>query len=61
MVLCENEDCPVQWYHGDCVGIHDELSEEEEWYCPQCVPAQEPGEKAGAKTIGKGQKKRWAN
>ena len=57
MVLCENEDCPIQWYHGRCVNFDRELGEEEKWYCPQCAPAKEPVKKAVEKKKRKGRGK----
>ena len=34
MTACDNEQCPHQWYHYNCVGISS--PPEGEWYCPTC-------------------------
>jgi hypothetical protein len=39
MLQCENDGCPVQWYHVRCVGVSELPNEEEQWYCPLCVAA----------------------
>ncbi|KAJ4369034.1 hypothetical protein N0V83_006116 [Neocucurbitaria cava] len=39
MIQCDNDACPVQWFHGRCVGILDRregLVGEKRWYCLQC-------------------------
>ncbi|GAA5935198.1 hypothetical protein JCM10213_000675 [Rhodosporidiobolus nylandii] len=36
MIACENEDCPREWYHLDCVGL--DKAPEGEWYCDDCDP-----------------------
>ncbi|XP_046394300.1 inhibitor of growth protein 3 [Ischnura elegans] len=35
MVACDNEDCPLEWFHYPCVGITS--SPKGKWYCPQCT------------------------
>lgn len=25
MIGCENEDCPIEWFHFECVGLHPSL------------------------------------
>ncbi|XP_023218911.1 inhibitor of growth protein 3-like isoform X1 [Centruroides sculpturatus] len=37
MVACDNEDCPVEWFHYACVGITQ--PPKGKWYCPQCTSA----------------------
>lgn len=34
MVACDNEDCPYEWFHYDCVGIT--APPKGKWYCPKC-------------------------
>lgn len=35
MVGCDNPNCPVEWFHLDCVGL-DRPPTETTWLCPQC-------------------------
>ena len=34
MVCCDNDDCPFEWFHFDCVGIT--RSPAGIWLCPEC-------------------------
>jgi len=34
MVACDNESCPIEWFHYPCVGIT--ATPKGKWYCPQC-------------------------
>lgn len=34
MIGCDNENCPIKWFHLRCVGL--EKSPEGSWYCPDC-------------------------
>ncbi|XP_048587877.1 inhibitor of growth protein 3 [Nematostella vectensis] len=34
MVGCDNNDCPIEWFHYGCVGLTD--APKGKWYCPQC-------------------------
>eukprot|EP00043_Microstomoeca_roanoka_P012702 m.123251 g.123251 ORF g.123251 m.123251 type:complete len:288 (-) comp15565_c0_seq2:45-908(-) len=34
MVGCENEDCPIQWFHYGCVNLYEKPKGA--WYCYQC-------------------------
>jgi len=36
MICCENDDCPIQWYHGRCVGLMAEPKGK--WWCATCKP-----------------------
>ncbi|XP_071949651.1 inhibitor of growth protein 1-like [Antedon mediterranea] len=36
MVGCDNKDCPFEWFHFGCVGLHSKPKGK--WYCPKCVP-----------------------
>lgn len=33
-ICCDNDDCPVLWYHWECVRVNKEPSGE--WLCPTC-------------------------
>ncbi|KAM0786950.1 hypothetical protein ACM66B_002370 [Microbotryomycetes sp. NB124-2] len=39
MVGCENEDCPREWFHFECVGLTEAPSGK--WWCPDCRKARE--------------------
>lgn len=34
MIECDNEDCPVEWFHYACVGLTKQPKNG--WMCPQC-------------------------
>lgn len=36
MIACDNEECPVEWFHYGCVGIKEQPKGK--WYCPACAP-----------------------
>ena len=36
MVGCENDECPYEWFHLECVGLKKPPSESVVWYCPEC-------------------------
>ena len=36
MVGCENEDCPYEWFHLECVGLKRAPSDKDLWYCSEC-------------------------
>jgi hypothetical protein len=36
MIECDNDACPIQWYHDRCVNIHQALPEGALWYCDMC-------------------------
>lgn len=35
MILCENDQCMIQWFHFDCIGI--DVAPENDWYCQNCA------------------------
>jgi len=35
MVACDNDTCPIEWFHYGCVGITS--TPKGKWYCPQCA------------------------
>nr|AGZ94896.1 inhibitor of growth protein 3 [Ruditapes philippinarum] len=37
MVGCDNDDCPIEWFHYGCVGLSQ--APKGKWYCPQCTAA----------------------
>ncbi|XP_064604419.1 inhibitor of growth protein 3-like [Liolophura sinensis] len=37
MVGCDNDDCPIEWFHYGCVGLAQ--APKGKWYCPQCTAA----------------------
>jgi hypothetical protein len=34
MVQCDNEDCPIEWFHYECVGL---TKTPDVWHCPTCA------------------------
>lgn len=34
MIACEQDDCPIEWYHFGCVGL--KTQPKGKWICPQC-------------------------
>jgi hypothetical protein len=39
MVACDNEDCPIEWFHYECVGFKDNKIPSL-WRCPKCANKQ---------------------
>lgn len=37
MVMCDNDHCPIEWFHFTCVGITN--TPKGKWYCPDCRKA----------------------
>ncbi|RYH14169.1 hypothetical protein EON65_34015 [archaeon] len=35
MVACEADDCPLEWFHFECVGLTAEPTGR--WICPVCT------------------------
>eukprot|EP00118_Oscarella_pearsei_P007485 m.36920 g.36920 ORF g.36920 m.36920 type:complete len:155 (+) comp32307_c0_seq2:463-927(+) len=35
MIGCDNENCPIEWFHFSCVGLSSKPKGK--WYCPNCV------------------------
>ena len=35
MVGCDNDDCPYQWFHLDCLKLK-AFPKSKTWYCPEC-------------------------
>jgi hypothetical protein len=38
MVACESENCKIEWFHFECVGLKNEPTDT--WYCPDCLTNQ---------------------
>lgn len=37
MVACDNENCPREWFHLECVGLKKMPGKNDKWYCsPEC-------------------------
>ena len=36
MVACDNRNCPIEWFHGTCVGVTSAEVENRTWYCSDC-------------------------
>jgi len=34
MIGCDNAECPIEWFHFECVGLTDPVKGK--WYCPFC-------------------------
>ncbi|XP_047226950.1 inhibitor of growth protein 1 [Girardinichthys multiradiatus] len=34
MIGCDNDVCPIEWFHFSCVGLHHKPKGK--WYCPKC-------------------------
>lgn len=34
MIGCDNEQCPIEWFHFSCVGLT--YKPKGKWYCPKC-------------------------
>ncbi|XP_033647402.1 inhibitor of growth protein 3-like isoform X2 [Asterias rubens] len=43
MVGCDNNNCPIEWFHYGCVGITN--PPKGKWFCPQCTVAMKRREK----------------
>lgn len=36
MIACDNENCLIEWYHCQCVGVTPATRPKGKWYCPAC-------------------------
>jgi len=34
MIECDNDICPMEWFHFKCVGL--KKTPAEKWFCPNC-------------------------
>jgi hypothetical protein len=37
MIACDNDDCPIEWFHYECVGLKDTQKVPISWLCPKCI------------------------
>ena len=49
MICCDNEECPIQWYHYLCLGIS--CAPRGKWYCPDCRKLSKFRPKRGHKKV----------
>ena len=56
MVCCQNDNCPISWFHYECVSIPPGTNmEDQEWYCPACAEQQAASKRSkGGKESGSG-------
>ncbi|KAA1476189.1 hypothetical protein DENSPDRAFT_843092 [Dentipellis sp. KUC8613] len=40
MVACDNEECLIEWFHLQCVGLSTPPPNEKPWYCRDCLASQ---------------------
>jgi hypothetical protein len=38
MIACDNEACPTEWFHCQCVSITPATRPKGPWFCPDCRP-----------------------
>lgn len=36
MIGCDNSECPIEWFHVQCVGLDPKNKPKGKWYCPPC-------------------------
>lgn len=41
MIACDNDNCPIGWYHARCLGLT-QAPAEDQWWCPTCAPVYNP-------------------
>ncbi|KAG9271705.1 inhibitor of growth protein 1-like [Astyanax mexicanus] len=56
MICCDNDKCPIEWFHFSCVGLHHKPKGK--WYCPKC---RGENEKTMDKALGRSRKERVYN
>lgn len=56
MIACDNDKCPIEWYHYECIGIM--RAPKGKWYCSDRCLAQATGKKRRTKNKSKKTKKR---
>jgi len=42
MVACDNPDCPIEWFHYECVGLDE--PPKGKWYCRDCEELRKNGQ-----------------
>lgn len=43
MIGCDNNDCPIEWFHFQCVGLTSKPKGK--WYCPKCTQERDKSKK----------------
>lgn len=43
MIGCDNADCPIEWFHFQCVGLA--AKPKGKWYCPRCSQERDKSKK----------------
>lgn len=43
MIACDNEDCAIEWFHFECVGLTTENRPKGKWYCRECTQLRKAG------------------
>ena len=36
MIACDNEHCPIEWFHFSCIQMDPSRAPKGKWYCPEC-------------------------
>ena len=36
MIVCDNPDCPIEWFHTKCLHLQTLPKGKAKWYCPDC-------------------------
>ena len=36
MLVCDNKDCPIEWFHLECLKGKESMIPKGDWYCPNC-------------------------
>mmetsp|Transcript_7882 Transcript_7882/g.13619 ORF Transcript_7882/g.13619 Transcript_7882/m.13619 type:complete len:250 (-) Transcript_7882:144-893(-) len=36
MIGCDNNNCKIEWFHFECVGLSRDHKQKGKWYCPEC-------------------------
>jgi hypothetical protein len=44
MIGCDNNNCPIEWFHMECVGLTQASRPKGKWFCPQCRKASQADE-----------------
>ncbi|KAK6542225.1 hypothetical protein TWF694_011924 [Orbilia ellipsospora] len=57
MVGCDNEDCPKEWFHMECVGLTAEPPKTVKWYCPLCRDDPNPSRRDNSQKTGRKKRK----
>ncbi|KAH6870338.1 hypothetical protein BKA58DRAFT_469369 [Alternaria rosae] len=50
MIGCDNDACPIGWYHGRCIGISKAIPKSQQWYCAMCTKEIEDKKDVGVGT-----------